>query len=176
MMRTLIRLAFDRSGASAAEMALALPLLLILLFAPFELGYYFLSEHVVQKSVRDAARYASRLPMSSYPGCTPTAAAEEQIRRVAKAGDPDGDVDNDGDQDQRLHGWTADNMTTVTVTCDTNVANPWVNNGIYVDFPMGAPVVTVTAQVPYPTLLGAVGLGTTLLTLNASSQSAVFGA
>jgi hypothetical protein len=62
------------------------------------------------------------------------------------------------------------------VTCDTNVANPWVNNGIYVDFPMGAPVVTVTAQVPYPTLLGAAGLGTTLLTLNASSQSAVFGA
>ena len=171
-MRSPIRLASDCSGASAAELALALPLLLILMFAPFELGYYFLSEHVVQKSVRDAARYASRLPMSSYPGCTPTAAAEEQIRRVAKAGDPDGDWNNDGTQDQRLHGWTADNMVTVAVSCDTS----GTYTGIYVDFPMGVPIVTVTADVPYPTLLGEVGLGVTSLNLNAQSQSAVFGA
>ena len=172
MTHSIAHLASDRSGASAAELALALPLLLILLFAPFELGYYFLSEHVVQKSVRDAARYASRLPMSNYPACAPTAAAEQQIRRVAKAGDPDGDWDNDGSQDQRLHGWTTDNMVTVTVSCDTS----GTYTGIYVDFPGGVPIVTVTAQVPYPTLLGTIGLGVTSLTLNAQSQSAVFGA
>ncbi len=171
-MRSLVRLVSDRSGASATELALALPLLLILMFGPFELGYYFLSEHVVQKSVRDAARYASRLPMANYPACTPTTAAEEQIRRLAKAGDPDGDVDGDGDQDQRLQGWTADNMTTVTVTCDTS----GTYTGIYSDFPDGVPVVTVSATVPYPTLFGTVGLGVTALTLNAQSQSAVFGA
>ena len=36
---------------------------------------------------------------------------------LCAAGDPDGDYDNDGTADQRLHGWTADTMTTVTVTC-----------------------------------------------------------
>ena len=170
MMRSLNRLASDRSGASAAEMALAIPLLLVLMFGPFELGYYFLSEHVVQKAVRDAARYAARLPMGSYPGCTPTAAAEAAIQRVARTGTPD------GTGTPRILGWSADTMTTVTMTCDTNVANPWVNKGIYVDFPNGVPVVTVRAAVPYPSLFGALGLGNPPVTLNAQSQTAVFGA
>ncbi|HEU4704714.1 MAG TPA: TadE/TadG family type IV pilus assembly protein, partial [Sphingomicrobium sp.] len=130
------RLAADRAGSAAAELALALPLLLILMFGSFEMGYYFLSEHVVQKSVRDAARYASRLPMSSYPSCVPTAAAQTEIQRVAKAGDPDGDSNNDGTQDKRLEGWTADTMTTVTVTCDTS----GTYTGIYTDFPQGVPI------------------------------------
>ena len=172
MMRSPFRLAADRAGSAAAEMALALPLLLILLFGAFEMGYYFLSEHVVQKSVRDAARYASRLPMASYPACTPTAGALAEIQRVAKAGDPDGDSDGDGTQDKRLEGWTADTMTTVTMTCDTS----GTYTGIYTDFPQGVPVITVTAQVPYNSLFGTLGIGDPSLMLNARSQSAVFGA
>ena len=66
MMRPFARLASDRSGTSAVEMAMATPLLLVLLIGTFELGYYFLSEHVVQKAVRDAARYAARLPSSDF--------------------------------------------------------------------------------------------------------------
>ena len=172
MMRSPSRLAADRAGSAAAEMALTLPLLLILMFGSFEMGYYFLSEHVVQKSVRDAARYASRLPMTSYPACTPTAAALAEIQRVAKAGDPDGDSDGDGTQDKRLEGWTADTMTTVTVTCDTS----GTYTGIYTEYAQGVPVVTVTAQVPYNSLFGTLGIGDPSLMLNARSQSAVFGA
>ena len=172
MMRRGRRLASDRTGSAAAEMALVLPLMLLLLFGTFDLGYYFLSEHVVQKSVRDAARYAARLPMTSYPACTPTPDAEAQIQRLARAGDPDGDWDNDGTPDQRLHGWDADDMTTVTLTCDTTGTYA----GIYSDFPTGVPVVTVSAQVPYPTLFSTLGLGTATLTLNAQSQAAVAGA
>lgn len=165
MMRALFRLSADRSGSSAAEMALAMPLLLILIFGTFELGYYFMSEHVVQKSVRDAARYAARLPISSYPSCTPTADAEEDIQQVARSGDPDGTV-------QRLQGWTANSMTTVAVTCDTS----GTYTGIYSEVPIGVPVVTVSASVPYPSLFGTMGIGDPSLTLNATSQSAVFGA
>ena len=172
MMRSPSRLAADRAGSAAAEMALALPLLLILMFGSFEMGYYFLSEHVVQKSVRDAARYASRLPMTSYPACTPTAAALAEIQRVAKAGDPDGDFDGNGTQDKRLEGWTADTMTTVTVTCDTS----GTYTGIYTAYAQGVPTVTVTAQVPYNSLFGTLGIGDPSLMLNARSQSAVFGA
>jgi Flp pilus assembly protein TadG len=166
MMSSLSRLASDRNGSSAAELALAIPLLLVLMFGPFELGYYFLSEHVVQKSVRDAARYAARLPMTDYPSCTPNATAEQQIQRIARTGTPD------GTGTVRLLGWTADNMTTVTMTCDTS----GTYTGIYADFPSGVPLITVTAAVPYPSLFGIMGLRTPSLVLNATSQSAVFGA
>ena len=165
MMRSLFRLAADRSGSSAAEMALATPLLMVLMFGAFELGHFFLSEHVVQKAVRDAARYAARLPMSSYPACTPTAAALTQIQRVARTGQPDGTI-------QRLQGWSADAMTTVTVTCDTS----GTYTGLFVDNPQGVPVVTVAASVPYPSLFGTLGIGEPSLTLNARSQTAAFGA
>lgn len=169
MMRLLARLASDRTGTAAAEMALSLPLLLILLFGAFELGYYFMSEHVVQKSVRDAARYAARLPMTSYPSCDPvngvTPAAREDIQKLARTGHPEGTV-------ARLGGWTDDAMTTVTLACDTSGAY----TGIYSSFPNGVPVVTVAAAVPYPSLFGTLGLGDPALTLNARSQSAVFGA
>ncbi len=165
MMRSFARLASDRTGSSAAEMAMALPLLIILLFGTFELGHYFLSEHVVQKAVRDAARYAARLPMTSYPSCVPTTAAETEIQKVARTGRPDGTV-------QRLQGWSADNMTTITISCDTS----GTYTGIYSDFADGVPTITVAASVPYPTLFGMLGLGAVSLTLNARSRSAVFGA
>lgn len=166
-MTKLRRLAADRAGSSATEMALVMPLLLVLMFGTFELGYYFLSEHVVQKAVRDAARYAARLPMTSYPGCDATDDAEAQIRRIARTGRPD-----DGGAPQRLQGWTENVMTTVTLTCVPTGAY----TGIYTEFPTGVTVVRVSASVPYPTLLGTMGLGVPSLQLNAASESAVYGA
>lgn len=166
MMRKLPRLAADDRASAAAEMALTLPLLLVLLFSPFELGNYFMAEHVVEKATRDAARYASRLPIDSYPACVPTATAEQQIQRVARTGRPDGTAT------ARLGGWTADSMTSVTLVCDTS----GTYTGIYsvYPFPDGVPVVTVAATVPYNSLLGALGLGNPTLTLRARSQAAVY--
>jgi Flp pilus assembly protein TadG len=166
------RLLRDCRGSAAAEMALVLPILLVLLFGSVELGYYFMSEHVVDKAVRDASRYAARLPITDYPNCTsvdPT--AELQIQRLARTGDPDGTI-------ARLAGWTADNMTTVEIACDSDTSHIYVNKGLYGDFPNGGevPVVTVTVAVPYNTLFGLLGLGATTLTLNASQQAAVIGA
>ena len=159
------RLAADRAGSSAAEMALVMPLLLVLMFGTFELGHYFLSEHVVQKAVRDAARYAARLPMTSYPSCTVPAGTSTPIQRVARTGLPDGTV-------QRLQGWSADTMTTVTLTCTPT----GTYSGIYTEFPTGIPVITVSASVPYPSLFGTMGIAIPTLKLNAASQSAVYGA
>lgn len=172
MMRRLSLLITERIGSAAAEMALSLPLLMVLLFGSFELGNFFWSEHVVQKAVRDAARYAARLPLTDYPSCAVSTAAEQKIQRVAKAGDPDGDSDDDASQDKRLGGWTADDMTTVTISCDTS----GTYTGIYTDFPGGVPKVTVSASVPYVSFFGTLGLGNPALTLNATSQAAVIAA
>lgn len=173
------RLVTDRTGAAAAEMAMSLPFLLALMFGAFELGHYFLSEHAVQKAVRDAARYAARLPMEQADGtlnfdCSSNSmdsALVTQVQKVARTGRPDGTV-------QRLEGWSADSMTSVTLTCATDVTDIYVDNGLYRDFPnSGAvPIVTVAASVPYPSLFGTLGIPVPALELNARSQTAVFGA
>jgi Flp pilus assembly protein TadG len=160
----------DRGGSAAAELALSLPLLLVLLFGSVEVGYYFLSEHVVQKSVRDAARFGARLAMTNYPSCTVPSGgtAEQQIRRVARFGNIS------GTGSPRLLGWTADSMTTVTIACDNS--SSYGTGGIYTDFPNGAPVVTVSAAVPYNMFFGVIGLGAATLSLNSESEAAVIGA
>jgi Flp pilus assembly protein TadG len=157
----------DRTGSAAVEMALSLPILLVLAFGALEVGNYFLSEHVVDKAVRDASRYAARLALTNYPNCTSVAStAAQQIRNVARTGDP-------GGTNPRLWGW-ADGNTTVSVSCD-NVSS-YGTGGIYTDFPNGAPIVTVTASVPYTTFFGSMGVGATTLNLYAQSQAAVIGA
>jgi hypothetical protein len=172
MMRKFLRLVGDTRAAAAAEMALVVPFLLALLFGSVELGYYFQSEHVVDKAVRDAARYAGRLPIGDFDCSVPSvdATAMQQIQRVARFGDPD------GTSNARLIGWTSDEMTAVSLSCDTDTTHSYVNNGLYVDFPSGVPVITVRATVPYPTLFGMIGLGSLTFNLNATQQAAVFGA
>jgi Flp pilus assembly protein TadG len=165
MMTHVSHLARDPAGAAAAEMALVVPLLLALMLGSFDLGNYFLSEHVVQKSVRDAARYAARLPLTDYPACVPLSATTTKIQQVARTGRPD------GTGGIRLSGWTNNDTVSVTVDCTSGV-----NTGIYTDFPNGAPVFTVSAAVPYPSLFGVLGLGSPSLSLNATSQAAAFGA
>lgn len=164
-MTGLIRLIGDRAGSAAAEMAMVLPLLLILIFGAFELGNYFMSEHVVAKSVRDASRYAARLPVTSFDCAAGTMNDPTPVQRLARTGNPNGTT-------PRLADWTADNMTSVSVSCDTSGTYA----GIYAEFPMGVPVVTVSATVPYSTLFGMIGLGALTLNLNASQQAAVIGA
>jgi Flp pilus assembly protein TadG len=173
MMDIFNRLARDRAGSAAAEMMLVVPIFVALMFGSFELGHFYVSEHVVQKAVRDAARYAGRLPVTNFDcgSATVNTTAAAQIKSIARRGDPV------GTNPSRLEGWTSDAMTTVSLACQSNTAVTYVNKGLYKDFPGGVvPVVTVSAAVPYPTLFGTLGLSSTTLQLNAASQSAVYGA
>ncbi len=153
----------DTRGAAAAEMALVTPMLIGLMFGSFELGNYFLSEHVVIKAVRDGARYAGRLSFDEYTCSTVSTAAEDQIKNITRTGQ----VAAGGTE--RLTGWS-DTDITVTVACSGTTTG-----GIYTGKSGGAPVVTVSASVDYNSLLGRVGLSDTSLTLNASAQSPVTG-
>ena len=152
------------------ELALVAPFIIILMLGSVDLGNYFLSEHVVDKSVRDAARYAARLPFADYDCGSGTMTDPSTVQKLARTGDPAGTT-------SRLPGWTSDGMTTVSVNCDTDTSHIYVKHGIYADFPSGgeAPTVTVSATVPYNSLFGTIGLGALTLNLNAQSQAAVIG-
>lgn len=145
-------------------MALVTPLLLILTFGSYEMGKYFLDEHVVSKAVRDGARYAARQNFSTMP-CGGTAGGETQIKNLVRYNN------TGGTGSPRLTYWSNAATITVTITCD----NSGSYTGIYNGLAGGARRVTVAAAVPYTGLFGIVGINSTAFSLNASSQAAVMG-
>jgi Flp pilus assembly protein TadG len=153
----------DQRGAAAAELALIVPLLITLMFGSFELGNYFWSEHKVVKGVRDAARFAGRQSFTKFSCSAVTdTTALAQIKNLARTGQISGGT-------AKIGGWVDGNVT-VAVACASGT-----QTGIYKGMTNGAPIVTVTAAVAYPSLFQRLGFTSSTLTLNASSQSAVMG-
>ena len=171
------RLFKDQSGSSAAEMALVTPLLIVMMFGAFELGNYFLSEHVVVKAVRDGARYAGRLSFSNYScttvssGNSPGGTVEADTRNVVRTGQLSGGS-------ARLIGWTDPESIEVTYDCvDPATVSP---SGIY-DGMSFIPVVKVQTttdnahRLQYKSLFNKLGFSSSALYLNARSESPVMG-
>ena len=169
MTHRLIEFLQDERGSAAAEMALATPMLVALLFGATELGTYFMAEHKVVKAVRDGARFAARQSFTEYPSCTPSTTVRDNTRNVTRTGQ----VTTGGTP--RLPYWTSPTTITVTAACyTTNGAGTVTYDGIYHGMSGGAPVVTVAATVPYTPLFGSLGIKATL-NLHANAQATVTG-
>ena len=168
-MRRLRNLISNTHASAAVEMAMVLPIMLALLFGAFELGNYFLTEHVVVKAVRDGARFAARHRIDTdYVGCTPSNDVIEATRNVTRTGQ----VDSDGTP--RFASWNDGDSIDVTATCDSSWSG--ADKGIYVrNAPDGTPIVTVSATVPYTPLFDRLGFANLTLSLHAQSQAAVTG-
>lgn len=154
-------------GSAAAEMALVTPLLIILMFGSFELGNYFLSEHVVAKAVRDGARYAARRAFSDFT-CSPAAAAPDVITKtqnLTRTGQITGGT-------ARLVNWTTASTISVTVSCTAISGGNY--SGIYKGM-TNLPKVKVSATVPYASLFNNLGLTSSTLNLVSESEAAVQG-
>src|SRR5690242_1861471 len=173
----------DQSASAAVEMALVTPILLALLFGSVEMGNFFMSEHAIEKAVRDGARYAARLPLAAAYSCPNTvfadAGATNNIINVTKTGA----VSGAGFPRLAPSYWNrtcgSDTQTvTVSVACvnkddiDTEATG---NTGIYTGLNGDIPVVTVSARVKYESVLGTLGFHTTNLCLNAESKAALQG-
>lgn len=159
-------------GAAAAEMALIVPLLMIILFGSMELGNYFLNQHVVVKAVRDGARYAGRLPVSNYscPSGNTTGTitgGETDIKTLTRTGSLISTTVG------RLAYWTDNATITISVRCVPKASYGLTYSPLLGD----VPVVKVRAEVPYGThsLFGNLGLATLNLKLQAESETPVMG-
>lgn len=164
----------NQEGAAGAEMALMVPLLIILMFGSFEMGHFFWSEHKVVKAVRDGSRFAARQPFTKF-ACGQSGillgdgsnnldtALIDNIKNLTRTGTVS------GTGQVKIRGWT-NTQVTVTVSCPATA----VSTGIYKGL-TNAPRVTVAATVPYPSLFGALGFDASAINLNAQAQSPVMG-
>lgn len=165
-----------QEGSAAAEMALVMPLLLIIMMGALELGNYFWNEHVLLKGLRDGARYAARQSFPNFSSCTgaPAGTVEADTKNIVRTGKVSGGSD-------RLPNWTsADATFSLTVSCSTTAGTQTLS-GIYKDNTnaagtfIGAPIVTVSAHVPYRSILGSYGFTGVGFSLNGREQAAVMG-
>lgn len=170
MIRALAR---NSHGSAAAEMALVLPILLALIFSALELGNYFRSEHVLIKGVRDGAVYAARQQISNYDCSVASPAVPTTVVNNSKALARTGQLAGGTD---RLPLWTDGSTTfTITASCVTSAGGETLL-GIYQVNGGKVPVITVSADVPYQSVVAALGLGSPGLRLRAVQQAVVTGA
>jgi len=167
MMNLFSRIIACRRAAAAAEMALVTPLLIVLMFGSFELGNYFLSEHVVAKAVRDGARYAARRSFTDFT-CPNTVATDvvDKTRNLTRTGQ----IANGGSA--RLVGWTTATTVSVTVSCTAITGGNY--SGIYKGM-SNVPKVKVSAIVPYTSLFNNLGFMSRSLNLVSESEATVQG-
>jgi hypothetical protein len=183
MPRICSQLRTDRSGAAAAEMALVLPLLLVIMFGAAEMGNYFMNQHAVVKTVRDGARFAARLQLQAEDYACVAGDTDDiweaddavtQIENVVKYGT----VDDSGTGRFGAAAWE-DPCTGEAGTIDVDVrcVDPAAAElqGIYAGLVGEIPVVTVSAAVPYQPILSAVGVNLAGTCLRAESEAAVTG-
>jgi len=161
-------LTHDRNGAAAAEMALVLPILLVLMFGSLEIGNYFMNQHTLVKAVRDGARFAARKPFAGYTACSgsPDATVVSETQNVVMRGYSSGGTIITPNID------AAD--VSVTTSCET-MAGTQTMSGIYAGRTTGAQIVRVSARVNYRPVLGIMGFTGIGLHLNAASEAAVAG-
>ncbi len=166
-MRKLSFLACQK-GAAAAEMALILPLAVLMLFTTLEGAHYFYAQHQVVKGVRDGARWGARQDFADINCQNGTASAvptaiRDSIRNLTRTGQLTGG-------EPRVLGWEAGDIT-VSITCPTDATS---QTGIY-DSVDRAPQINVTASVDYVSLFGGVGVINDDADLVASQQATVMG-
>ncbi len=150
----------DARGTTFLELTIVMPVLIVLSLGVGEFGRALQHHHVINKSVRDAARYLSRVA-AVCPGGTVGSADLATARNLALTGYPTGGA-------PILSYWTDPTTVAVAIQCFDNSAGTYRGGA-------AIPIVQVTATVPYADLgfLGVLGL--TTMTLRARYDQVVIG-
>ena len=159
----------DTRGGAAAEMALILPISILLLFTGFETGHYFYQQHQIVKALRDGARYAARQSFDDA-NCREGTAQQfsgtvlTEIQSLTRTGQINGTT-------PRIANWNSNSQVTVNVTCPTAAES---QTGIY-DGTERAPQVTLSTRFSYDSLFNGLGIISDSYSIGASQQATVMG-
>ena len=163
------------SGAAAAELALLLPLLTLLMFGGMEMGGYLWAEHQVIKSVRNGVRFAGRQDFANFEcDATDVGSADTAVRNLVRTGT----IDGTGEPIVREWQAATDGIT-IGVACQTDA--DYSTTGIYADMSgtdtpavESARLVEIEVTLPYPSLFADLGY-LDGRNITASAQSPVVG-
>lgn len=151
----------DDRGAVLVEATLILPMVLLLMLGVVEFGRIYQGHHVIEKGLRDAARFLAHVAASCPGGTITNAADAATAKNLALTGQPSGGS-------PRLPYWTDPGTVTVAVSCLDN-------SGAALAGPSFIPTINVSASVPYADAGFLSILGVDPLTLTASHQEVNFG-
>jgi Flp pilus assembly protein TadG len=170
MIRIPKKLVRDEGAAAAVEMALALPLLLVLIWGPLEIGNYFLDEHMLVKGVRDGATYLAHQEITKF-NCTNNtidATTVTNTQNVVRSGQISGGTD-------RLRNWGSATFN-ITLSCVTQSDGGTALSGMYKLNSGGLiPVIAIDATLPYSSIFGNLGFRPATLSMNAKQEATVMG-
>lgn len=162
----------DKRAVASVELALMMPILFAFLFTTFEGGHYLWTEHKLIKATRLGARYAARLPRSSFPTCpSPGAMADvsdsslvsvNQIRQVTRTGRVDGMAP------PKVRGWKLEDIN-VKFDCSAN------STGIFSGQTGGGRRVIVSTRIQYPSVMGLLGIADPSLIVRGQAEAVVPG-
>jgi Flp pilus assembly protein TadG len=155
-------LARDEDGSALIEGAIAIPVLCVLLFGIYEFSWFFYQQHVISTGLRDAARYAARLPAACNSSSPDWPLVQALAKNLATTGSIQGGV-------ARVAGWTS---TAVRLDC-SGIENPTDAGGLSVY--RGGPVIyvmTASTRFREPTLglFGFLGLPSPTISVSHSER------
>lgn len=163
------RYLIDSRGSSAVEFALALPMMLVLMFGGLEAGHFFWTEHKLVKAVRDGARYAARLDVHTLCDSSGNAIEDSTVYADIQAVTSTGLPVSAG-AGPKVPNWSASGVG-IDMRC-----GEFMNSGIYSQYDQAGPIVIVSSgSVQYPSLFEALGAITSSIQISAESSAAVTG-
>lgn len=148
-------------------MALVAPLLALIGLGSAELGRYFYNQHIIVKAVRNGAVFASRQSITKFHCSTgvidaPVPANTQALIQTGALANGSGLLPNSS---------AAGASYTMALACVT-AAGTTTLSGIYKGNGGQVPVITVSATVPYNTIMKGFGFSSTI-NLHATEQAAV---
>ncbi|WP_309089126.1 TadE/TadG family type IV pilus assembly protein [Phenylobacterium sp.] len=161
LLRKLRILSRESHGAALVELTLLMPLLVTLMFGLAEFGQVLRQHHLMEKGVRDAARFLTHIDATPCPADAAWTGAVSDAQNLAVFGRTTA-------REPLLDTWTDPASVVVEVECIDNTAGTWRGGDVVA-------VVTVTASALYADL-GLLGFfGFEPPTLNVSHQQLVVG-
>ncbi len=139
MSRNFLAIWRDKSAGPLAEIAMVIPLFLVLIFGAMEMTNLLYQQHTITKGVQEAARYAARSPAVRSSGtCPPTGANWTTVS---------GNATSIATRDGMAGGLLLPNFTAATISISVVCGSA---TGLITSNPAAGtvPVVRVTAAVP----------------------------
>ena len=132
----------ERNGVALVEMSIMAPLLISLALGIVEFGRALQHHHVINKAMRDSARYLARVPVDCPSGSSTGSVTDAndiaKAKNLALNGAPTGGT-------AKISYWSNPATITVRVDCFDNTAGVYRGRA-------GIPLITVSATVPYQDL------------------------